>query len=367
MLRRLWLIFTQAVTIASAVGWAYVLTTSSPHEAPVEGPRGDYSDAVGRAAPAVVNIFTRTTTPGDGAEETGSDWNASPERELHPLGSGVIVSKDGHVLTNYHVVEEAPNLHVALPDGRTFEATLAGGDAETDLATLVIKGEDLPVIELGESRELKIGQVVLAIGNPFDVGQTVTMGIVSALGRHGLGLNNYEDFIQTDAAINQGNSGGALIDLEGRLIGINTAIFSPEHSEGFVGIGFAIPTSIIRQVLPAMLKGEDVRRGYLGFIPRQFTEELSRDLGLGVPAGVMVRRVLPGTPADTAGLRHFDVILEMNGVRTERVNRLLQQIAATPPGTVVKLKVLRSGRTMEISLRAAKREAGSLERESDAP
>lgn len=364
MFRRLWLIFAQAVTIASAIGWVYVKTAP---EAPVATPRGDYSAAVGRAAPAVVNIFTRTNVPGDGAEQTGSDWNGAPERELQPLGSGVIVSKDGYVLTNYHVVEDVPNLHVALADGRTFEASMVGGDAETDLALLLIKGEHLPVIEMGESKSVKIGQVVLAIGNPFDVGQTVTMGIVSALGRHGLGLNSYEDFIQTDAAINQGNSGGALIDIEGRLIGINTAIFSPEHNEGFVGIGFAIPTSLIRQVLPSMLEGEPVRRGYLGFIPRQFTEELSRDLGLGVPTGVMVRRVLPGTPADQAGLRHFDVILEMNGVKTERVNQLLQQIAATPPGAVVRLKVLRSGRTMELSIRAGRREAGSLERETDVP
>lgn len=330
-------------------------------------PVGDYSTAVERAAPAVVNIFTRNPVPGEGVAETGSEWNSHPEQHMHALGSGVLVSAEGHVLTNYHVVENVSSLHVALADGRTFEASLVGDDAETDLALLRIRATDLPSIELGDSTNLRIGQVVLAIGNPFDVGQTVTAGIISALGRHGLGLNSYEDFIQTDAAINQGNSGGALVDLKGRLVGINTAIFSPEQNDGFVGIGFAIPASLIQQVLPSLRAGVEVRRGYLGFIPRQLSEELARDLGLGVDRGVMVHRVLPKTPAERAGLRHFDVILEMNGVKCTQVNRLLQQIAATPPGSAVNLKVLRDHQVRELRMHTQQREAGSLERESRYP
>lgn len=368
MIRRLWLIFTQAVTILCALAWiiGHFTTTERP-SAPVPVPTGDYSAAVERAAPAVVNIFTRHPVPGKGIEETGSDWNSHPEEHMQALGSGVIVSPDGHILTNYHVVEESSNLHVTLADGRTYEVELAGGDADTDLALLLIKAKDLPAMELGESSELRIGQVVLAIGNPFDVGQTVTSGIISALGRHGLGLNSYEDFIQTDAAINQGNSGGALIDLKGRLVGINTAIFSPEQNEGFVGIGFAIPVNLIRQVLPSLTLGIPVRRGYLGFIPHQLSEELAQDLGLRRTSGVMVRRVLPGTPAEQAGLRHFDIVLEMNGIQTTRVNRLLQQIAETVPGSTVTLKVLRGDKMLLLTMRAEERQADSLERENTRP
>lgn len=270
--------------------------------------------------------------PGQHAEELGSDWNNFPELHMSALGSGVIVAANGSILTNYHVVEDASNLFVALADGRRFEARLLGSDPETDLALLKVDAESLPVIELGQSENLQIGQAVLAIGNPFDVGQTVTYGIVSALGRHGFGLNNYEDFIQTDAAINQGNSGGALVDLTGALVGINSAIFSPDQSEGSVGIGFAIPTSIVREVLPAMMAGRHIERGYLGFVPREFGEELAQDLGLAVRSGVLVKEVIAESPAADAGMHTFDIILAINGRPVKHANRMLQQIAQLVPG-----------------------------------
>ena len=217
-------------------------------------------------------------------------------------GSGFVISSDGYILTNYHVVASIQGLYVGLPDSGQAEAVLVGSDPETDLALIKISGESgLPFIGLGDTSKLKVGQSVLAIGNPFDVGQTVTSGIISALGRHGLGLNSYEDFIQTDAAINQGNSGGALVNTEGELIGINTAIFSPEQSDGFIGIGFAIPSSIISRVLPSLMEGKTVERGYLGFVPRQLSREFAMDLGLTVTRGVMVSHVLGKSPAGRAG------------------------------------------------------------------
>lgn len=208
---------------------------------------------------------------------------------------------------------------------------------------------------------------MLAIGNPFDVGQSVTAGIVSALGRHGFGLNNYEDFIQTDAAINQGNSGGALVNLRGELVGINSAIFSPDLSEGFVGIGFAIPSSIVREVLPALIAGRQIKRGYLGFVPRQLSQELAQDLGLAVNAGVAVKQVIPGSPAERAGLRTFDVILSIGGTPVLRVNRMLQLIARTKPGTEVDVVVLRGSRKMRLRMIASERPKGSLEKEALIP
>ncbi|EJW93570.1 HtrA2 peptidase, partial [gut metagenome] len=196
--------------------------------------------------------------------------------------------------------------NITLQDGTSHEAVLVGFDPDTDLALLRIHAHDLPTIAFGDSKELRVGQVALAIGNPFDVGQTVTAGIISALGRHGLGLNSYEDFIQTDAAINQGNSGGALINTKGELIGINTAIFSPQSTEGFVGIGFAIPTAIIQRILPRMKAGQNIEKGYFGFVPKQLSKEFAQDIGLSRYTGVMVDRIVPHSPASRSKLLPFD-------------------------------------------------------------
>lgn len=322
--------------------------------------QSDFSGAVERAAPSVVNIFTRKSAAAHSSDAIGVNWDGDPETHMKALGSGVIVSEHGDILTNYHVVDGISNLSVALADGRTFEAKLRGKDVETDLALLQVKAEGLTAAVLGDASKLKVGQTVLAIGNPFDVGQTVTAGIISALGRHGFGLNSYEDFIQTDAAINQGNSGGALINLQGELIGINSAIFSPDRTEAFVGIGFAIPSSIINNVLPALLAGRNIERGYLGLVPRQLSQELAQDLSLGVSSGVLIKRVLPNSPAAHADLRSFDVILEVSGTPVRRANQLLQIIARLKPGTPVEVKILRSGRVLTKRILPTKRPRGSL-------
>lgn len=381
--RRLWLWFCQCVTAGAAALLVYELALHEPAESPAAAPcsnesaagqsptdaplLGDFSSAVERAAPAVVTVFERSAVPGERAEEIGSDWNNYPELHMRALGSGVIVAASGGVITNYHVVEGLHNLFVGLADGRIIEAELLGSDPETDLALLKINAKDLPVIELGDSDSLKVGQTVLAIGNPFEVGQTVTAGIVSALGRHGLGLNCYEDFIQTDAAINQGNSGGALIDLSGRLVGINAAIFSLDVNEGFVGIGFAIPSTIVKEVLPAMMQGRIIERGYFGFVPRQFAQELAQDLGLAVPQGVLVQEVVPGSPAANAGLQPFDVLLSINGKPVKRANRALSQIARIKPGSVAAVEVLRGRTQISLKIQASMRPRNAKEREALAP
>lgn len=369
-LKALWLLFSQACTVSLGVLLALgAIRGEAPFERlrPEMAAANDFSPAVRRAAPAVVTVFARKVVPGQYADELGSDWNSYPELHMTPLGSGVIVNADGGVLTSYHVVADVSSLYVGLTDGRQFEARLTGRDPETDLAYLRVDAKDLPSMEIASSDSLAVGQTVLAIGNPFGVGQTVTSGIISALGRHGLGLNSYEDFIQTDAAINQGNSGGALVDLSGRLIGINSAIFVPEMSEGFVGIGFAIPSRIIEAVLPELEAGRTIVRGYLGFIPRQLSAELAQDLGLAVRDGVMVKQVIEGSPAFEAGLRSFDVILSLNGERVERVNRLLQRIARLKPGEEVTLRVARGTREVELQLTTAERPTGALEKEALVP
>lgn len=370
MIRKLWLIFAQAVTVTAGVALGLSVVTdwrpSSPVQEAMHIP--DFSNAVERAAPAVVTIFARHATPGTRAEQIGTNWNSLPEEDFNTLGSGVLVSADGFVLTNYHVVASIPELYVGLPDGGQSEAVMIGNDPETDLALIKISGEtDLPFISIGDASKLKVGQSVLAIGNPFDVGQTVTSGIISALGRHGLGLNSYEDFIQTDAAINQGNSGGALLNTEGELIGINTAIFSPEQSDGFIGIGFAIPSSIISRVLPSLMAGKTVERGYLGFVPRQLSREFAQDLGLSVAKGVMVSHVLVKSPAGKAGLHAFDIVKSLNGEEILNVNRLQQLIARLKPGEPVEMTILRGAQTIKLVVTPAARPKNAHEREKAGP
>ena len=364
-LRRLWLLFAQTATVIMGVALGLKAAGILPDDASQKvdplflelsaiSRQSDFSGAVERAAPSVVNIFTRKSAAAHSSDAIGVNWDGDPETHMKALGSGVIVSDHGDILTNYHVVDGISNLSVALADGRTFEAKLRGKDVETDLALLQVKAEGLTAAVLGDASKLKVGQTVLAIGNPFDVGQTVTAGIISALGRHGFGLNSYEDFIQTDAAINQGNSGGALINLQGELIGINSAIFSPDRTEAFVGIGFAIPSSIINNVLPALLAGRNIERGYLGLVPRQLSQELAQDLSLGVSSA-------------HADLRSFDVILEVSGTPVRRANQLLQIIARLKPGTPVEVKILRSGRVLTKRILPTKRPRGSLEKEALVP
>ena len=373
MLRGLWLLFAQSVTVAlGAVTVFSAFYGFRPGLVPTADGKNIVCDstasrAVDKAAPAVVTIFARHDLTGHQSEQIGTNWNSLPELNLNALGSGAIVSADGFILTNYHVISAVQGLYVRLADGRQFEAVLVGSDIDTDLALLKISDSDLPTLTIGRSDNLRVGQPVLAIGNPFDVGQTVTAGIISALGRHGLGLNSYEDFIQTDAAINQGNSGGALVNLQGELIGINTAIFSPDHAEGFVGIGFAIPSTIIERVLPSLKAGKIVERGYFGFVPRQLSPEFAQDIGLAVMKGVMVSTILPNSPAAKGGLRPFDVLLSINGENVTHIHRMLQQIAAIKPGTEVPIVVLRDKKEILLTLTAVTRPRNAAEREGGLP
>jgi serine protease Do len=268
----------------------------------------------------------------------------------HGVGSGVIVTKDGYILTNNHVVDGADEVKVALLDGREFTAKVVGRDPQTDLAVVKVEGSDLPAVEMADSDKIEVGDVVLAIGNPFGIGQTVTTGIISATGRATLGLD-YEDFIQTDAAINPGNSGGALVDVDGRLIGINTAILS--RSGGNQGIGFAIPTNLARDVKDQLVKNGSVTRGYLGVMIQDVTPALAKEFKLKQQKGALVGDVVPKGPADKAGLKSGDVVMEFNG-RPVRDSRYLKlEVARVKPGSSVQVKVLRDGATKALEVKAA--------------
>jgi Do/DeqQ family serine protease len=269
------------------------------------------------------------------------------------LGSGVIATADGYVLTNNHVVQAADQIAVALADGRQFDARLIGSDPESDLAVLKIEAKDLPVITFGRSDALKVGDVVLAIGNPFDVGQTVTMGIVSALGRTNLGINTFENFIQTDAAINQGNSGGALVDSAGNLVGINTAIFS--RTGGSIGIGFAIPSMLVTQVMDQLVASGKVVRGYFGVEPDDITPETAELLRLSRTEGVVLKGVQRTSPAGKAGLEPGDVMLSINGKPVVNSRSMLYQIAQLAPGSAAAVRVQRAGKELEIQVAVGER------------
>jgi Do/DeqQ family serine protease len=270
----------------------------------------------------------------------------SRREESTSLGSGVIVNASGYVLTNYHVVKAAESVEVALADGRQTAAKVVGADPETDLAVLKIALSDLPVMTLGDATQLQVGDVALAIGNPFGVGQTTTMGIVSALGRNRLGINPYENFIQTDAAINPGNSGGALIDHQGRLIGINTAIYS--QSGGSVGIGFAIPAQAALRVMEQIVEHGAVVRGWLGVEPQDITADLARAFGLERPGGVIIAGVLRDGPAGKAGLRTGDIVEAIGEQPVRDTTSLLALIAALPPKSEVIVHVRRGGKPLEV-------------------
>ncbi len=378
-LKRLWLIFAQAATIA--VGALFVLTTLRPEwlasregsvpvvvsQAPSAGPAvakaGSYSEAVGKAAPAVVNIFTARTvrTPrhpfGDDPafRRFFGDMLDEPRR-ASSLGSGVIVSSKGYLLTNNHVVEGMDEIEVLLADGRTrLKATIVGTDPETDLAVLKVDRDDLPAITLGNVETVRIGDVVLAIGNPFGVGQTVTMGIVSALGRRGLNLNTYENFIQTDASINPGNSGGALVDTAGNLVGINTAIFSRTAAGGSLGIGFAIPVSTARSVMEQIVAQGAVTRGYIGVQAQEATPELAESFKLSRALGVLISGVERNGPAEKAGVKPGDVLVAVNATPTPDPAAMLDAVAGLKPGSQATLRLRRDQKELEVQVTVAKR------------
>jgi serine protease DegQ len=383
MLRKLWLLFAQTVTIALAL-W-FVVTALRPDvtappapavalpappepapaivavPAPAPSSPTSYSQAARRAAPAVVSIMASkaATRPRAQGEDPWFRYffgnGRNPQPQQMGLGSGVIVSPDGYLLTNNHVVEGASDIEVQLADGRQTRAQLVGTDPETDLALLQIKLQDLPVIALGDMRALQVGDVVLAIGNPFNVGQTVTSGIVSALGRNRLGLSTFENFIQTDAAINPGNSGGALVDADGRLVGINTAIYS--RSGGSMGIGFAIPVDSARAVMDALLREGRVTRGWIGVEPRDLTPELATSLRLPVSQGVLITGVLQDGPASRGGIRPGDVVVAIGGAEVSNTAQLLAAVAALKPQTVAQVAVQRGAQPLLLNLTVAQRPA----------
>jgi len=389
--RKLWLIFAQATTVALAV--LFVLSTLKPAwlgksaatpsrpivlgaSAPDDKARADarvadihrggYSFAAKRAAPAVVSIMASKAPARNSAAEAEADdrWyrfhfgqrgrGSPPERRPQTgLGSGVIVSEQGYLLTNSHVVEGASDIEVMLTDGRQTHATLVGTDPETDIAVLKIDLPGLPVIQLGQVEGLQVGDVVLAIGNPFNVGQTVTSGIVSALERGQLGINTFENFIQTDAAINPGNSGGALVDEAGRLVGINTAIYS--RSGGSLGIGFAIPISTAVQVMEGLLRDGQVQRGWIGVQLRELTPEFAEAFKLPIHEGVLISGVLAEGPAAKAGVKPGDVILQVGKTVVHNPAQLLTAISAVPPKSSTNLSLLRGQQRLEIALTVAQR------------
>ncbi|MEE8388181.1 MAG: Do family serine endopeptidase [Acidiferrobacterales bacterium] len=328
---------------------------------PVYGPGSgpvSYAQAVKRAAPAVVKISTArvvTIKPHPFFDDPvfrqffggGNDLIRPRKHVQTGLGSGVIISDKGYLLTNHHVIKDADKIQVALRDGRTAAAKIIGTDPDTDLAVLKIELDQLPVITLADSDALHIGDVALAIGNPYGVGQTVTMGIISATGRTKLGINTFENFIQTDAAINPGNSGGALVDANGNLIGINTAIYS--RSGGSQGIGFAIPSNLARNVLEEILKYGRPRRGWLGVEAHAVTASIAKAIELPKPGGVIIAGVMRNGPAHKAGIEPGDVVLEINGKKITDPHEALTAISRHKPGSKLKLKIFRKGEILTVT------------------
>jgi Do/DeqQ family serine protease len=321
-----------------------------------------YADIVSRVAPAVVTIHSqlRARAPQqypfmndpsfrDFFGERGIPQQPA-EQQRSALGSGVIVSADGYILTNHHVVDGAEQIKVDLNDNRTMDAKLVGSDPPSDLAVLKIDANSLPLLSLGDSDSMRVGDIVLAIGNPLGIGQTVTEGIISAKGRStGLSNGSFEDFLQTDASINQGNSGGALVSLRSELIGINSQILSP--SGGNIGIGFAVPSNMARSVMEQLTRNGKVRRGQLGIVVQKVTTEIASKLGLKEAKGVLVSQVQPGSAAERAGIKQGDVITALSGVPVNDPNTFRNQVAGTPPGTDVTLTILRDGREQHVHAR----------------
>ena len=327
-----------------------------------EGPVS-YADAVQKTAPAVVNIFTTTLTRREAhpffsdplfRRFFGEELSQPRVEKRNNLGSGVIVNKNGYIITNHHVIENASEIRVVLRDGRSMAARVVGTDPETDLAVLQASGEDFPVAQLGRSEDLQIGDVVLAIGNGFGLGQTVTMGIVSALGRQSLGLTSYDNFIQTDAAINPGNSGGALINPYGDVIGINTAIYT--KSGGSEGVGFAIPAQLVNKVFKQIRDKGRVVRGWIGVTTTQaVTPELAQALGLGDAKGLLIAQILRNGPADKAGIKPGDVIQKVNGIEAKTARVMVDLVADIQPGEDVKIELTRDGNSQTVHVEVIER------------
>ena len=367
-MKRVWLLFSQSATVLLAA--YFVVSTLKPGwlaprgdsslallQAPAvhggEVPPGSFRLAAQKASTAVVSINVSHSSRHQSRlpEPWPGFFHGDPEGEAEGasgMGSGVIVSASGYVLTNNHVVEGADQIEVILNDHRRARAKVIGTDPDSDLAVLKIELDRLPVMVLGDSDKLQVGDQVLAIGNPFGVGQTVTAGIVSALGRNQLGINTFENFIQTDAAINPGNSGGALVDVHGNLLGINTAIYS--RSGGSLGIGFAIPVATAKQVLEAIVKDGQVTRGWIGVEPNDLSAELRETFGVLAPSGVIITGVLQGGPAAKAGIVPGDVIVSIAGTPVEDVSQLLAQVAALKPGASAQFSVQRKKLVLELAI-----------------
>jgi serine protease DegQ len=313
------------------------------------------------AMPSVVNIFTSKEVKlphhpfmNDPLFRRffGDQLDGETQR-TSSLGSGVIVGAEGYILTNHHVIEAADEIEIALNDGRQAKAVIVGNDPESDLAVLKVELKNLPAVTFGRVDQVNVGDVVLAIGNPFGVGQTVTLGIVSALGRSHLGINTFENFIQTDAAINPGNSGGALVDANGNLIGVNTAIYS--RSGGSMGIGFAIPVSLARQVMEEIIATGSVTRGWIGVEVQDITPDLAESFKLNNSKGVLIAGVVKAGPADRAGVKPGDILVEVEGKPVPDSSAMLNLVAAAQPGKVATLKVMRNGTSMAVKLTVGKR------------
>jgi len=383
MLRKTWLVFSQAVTVAVAA--LFVVATLKPEwlaagggnavaplppptivQAPAPAPPASasvvtvstgYAAAARRATPAVVSVVaTKMGRRNPHAEDPQFRFffpDGSGGQAQTGLGSGVIASSEGYLLTNNHVIEGADEVEVQLADGRQGRARIVGADPETDIAVLKIDLDRLPSIAFGDAPSLQVGDVVLAIGNPFNVGLTVTAGIVSALGRNQLGLSTFENFIQTDAAINPGNSGGALVDASGNLVGINTAIFS--RTGGSLGIGFAIPVDTARQVMESLIADGQVVRGWIGVEPRDLTPEIADSFGLPVKEGVLITGVLAEGPAAKGGVKPGDVVVRIAGKRVTSTMQLMSAVAALKPQSEAEFGIQRGDKVLEVTLKVAQR------------
>lgn len=379
-MKKLWLIFAQTVTIS--LGALFVIqifypellnqSLNSKNSPPVQVNQvipeknlhaaGSYSSAAKKAMPAVVNIFTSKKAEPRPKHpfmddplfrHFFGDQFDDEEHSDNSLGSGVIVSTQGYIITNHHVIESADEIEVALADGRTMPATIVGTDPETDLAVLKVEATDLPAITLANPDQSSVGDVVLAIGNPFGVGQTVTQGIISALGRSHLGINTFENFIQTDASINPGNSGGALIDTNGNLVGVNSAIYS--RSGGSMGIGFAIPVSLAKQVMEQIIRQGSVVRGWVGIEAQDVTPQLAESFKLSYVQGSLIAGILPNSPAERAGLKPGDILLAINGNKVANSSSMLNLIANLQPNDKATLHIARNQREMDIDVIIGKR------------
>jgi serine protease DegQ len=389
-MRKTWLIFSQAVTVAVAV--LFVVATLKPEWLQKRGAAGlptgvsinaiqpaslgaattlpsSFAPAARRATPAVVSI-TASKAPARSSPHGNDPWfqfffgDRARQLQQEPqigLGSGVIVTTDGYLLTNNHVIEGADEIEVQLADQRRAKAKVVGADPETDVAVLKIALDKLPVITFGDADAIQVGDVVLAIGNPFGVGQTVTSGIVSALGRNQLGINTFENFIQTDAAINPGNSGGALVDATGNLVGINTAIFS--RTGGSLGIGFAIPVSTARQVMEGLIRDGQVTRGWIGVEPRDLTPEIAETFNLPIKEGVLITGVLQEGPASAGGMKPGDVVTKVADTPITNTSQLLTAVAALKPKTPAVIAIQRGEKKMELKVTVAQRPKTPVRRE----